>query len=72
MQVTTYRERSKMVHKIKELCKERNISVAEVERKAGLLGRSIKRWDENEPSVYKVYRVAKILGTTVEEILRVD
>lgn len=61
-----------MVHKIKELCKERNISVAEVERKADLTERSIKRWDENEPSVYKVYRVAKILGTTVEDILRAD
>ena len=70
MQVTTYRERRYMTHKIKELCKEQHLSVSELERRAGV--QFIRRWDKTEPSVYKVYRVAKILGTTVEELLRAD
>ena len=59
-----------MVHKIKELCKAQHISVAELERRASV--QTIKRWDQYEPSVYRVYRVAKVLGTTVEELLRGD
>lgn len=57
-----------MVEKIKELCREQGISVAELERKADV--QLIRRWATTEPSVYKVYRVAKILGTTVEELLK--
>lgn len=59
-----------MVHKIRELCKEKQISIAELERRAGV--QLIRRWDEKEPSVYRVYRVAKILGTTVETLLEGD
>lgn len=58
-----------MVHKIKEIAKERHLSVAEVERLADITERTINRWDVKEPSVYKVYRVAKVLGTTVEDLL---
>ncbi len=61
-----------MVHKIKELCKKRNLTIADLERQAGISPKSVFSWDESEPSVYRVYRVAKILGTTVEELLRAD
>jgi len=56
-----------MVNKIKELCREQGISVAELERRADV--QLIRRWAKTEPSVYKVYRVAKVLGTTVENLL---
>ena len=58
-----------MLHNIKEKCKERHLTVAELERKAGITQRTIRRWDEQEPSVYKVFRVAKVLDTTVEKLL---
>lgn len=58
-----------MVHKIKEIAREKHLSVAEVERLADITERTINRWDSKEPSVYKVYRVAKVLGTTVEDLL---
>lgn len=58
-----------MVHKIKELCKKKNITLADLERQAGVSPKSVFSWDRSEPSVYKVYRVAKILGTTVENLL---
>ena len=58
-----------MVHKIKTLCKEQHLTVAEVERRANLTARTLRRWDVQDPSVTKVYRVAKVLGTTVEELI---
>lgn len=61
-----------MLHKIKELCKEKKISLAELERRADLAPKTIFAWGETMPSVDKVYRVAKVLGTTVEEILKAD
>lgn len=61
-----------MVHKIRELCKKRGITLADLERQASISPKSIFSWDDSEPSVYRVYRVAKILGTTVEEILKAD
>lgn len=61
-----------MLHKIKELCKEKNLTIADLERQAEISPKTIYSWDESEPSVYRAYRVAKILGTTVEELLRAD
>ena len=58
-----------MIHKIKELCAERHISIADLEYRAGLSERSVYKWDEVTPSVDKVYRVAIVLGTTVEDLL---
>lgn len=58
-----------MLHKIRELSKVKGITLAELERQVGISNKGIFRWDEQEPSVYKVYKVAKILDTTVEELL---
>lgn len=58
-----------MVSKIKKLAKARHLSIAELERASHITERTIRRWDEQDPSVRKVYRVAKVLGTTVEELL---
>lgn len=58
-----------MVHKIKEMAKSKHLTIAELERMSNVTERTIRRWDEQDPSVRKVYRVAKVLGTTVEELL---
>lgn len=58
-----------MVHKIKTLAKAKHLTVAELERQASVTERTIRRWDEQDPSVHKVYRVAQVLGTTVEDLL---
>ena len=56
-----------MVNKIKEKCKERGLSLAELERRANVS--FVRRWDNHSPAVDKAYRVAKVLGTTVEALL---
>lgn len=58
-----------MLNKIRELCKQNNISLSDLEEKAGLSRKTIFTWDRVMPSVDKVARVAKELNTTVEELL---
>lgn len=58
-----------MLEIIQELCKQRGITIAELERRANLGNGSIRRWVGNAyPSVDKVARVAKELNTTIEYI----
>ena len=59
-----------MLHNIRIRAKEKGWTVAEVERRAGLTTNSIYKWDENEPGVYKVANVAKVLGTTVDKLIK--
>lgn len=55
---------------VARLARERNMTVLEVERKAGLVPRSIYRWNRQAPSIDKVCKVAKVLGVTVDELVR--
>ena len=59
-----------MLGRITELCRERKISVLELERRAGLKQRTVYRWDDSIPAVDKVKAVADVLGTTVDDLLR--
>lgn len=53
--------------RVKELCAERNISVAKIERMAGIPEKSISKWDKNTPSFDKVQRVLDALEISYEE-----
>ena len=56
--------------KIKQICKERGISVRELEKKAGLSGNTITRWTGGKnPSIKTLARVAEVLGMSVPELL---
>lgn len=57
-----------MLKNILEKCQEKKITIAELERQAGLKQRTIYKWDESKPSVDKVLAVANVLGVTVEEL----
>ena len=55
--------------KIKDLCKQKGISVRSVEIKAGLSNGSISKWNEVMPKADGLQAVAKILNTSVEALL---
>lgn len=57
-----------MLKNILNKCQEKKITIAELERQAGLKQRTIYKWDESKPSVDKVLAVANVLGVTVEEL----
>lgn len=54
---------------IKALCEKRNLSISQLERDLKFPRSSICKWDENEPSIWKVKKVAKFLGVTVDSLL---
>lgn len=61
-----------MFDRIKALCKERGISISELEERTGLGKNTVYRWGTIMPSADKLSRVAKVLGVTTEELLRED
>ena len=59
-----------MVSRIKELCKRRNMTIAELETRAGISKNSIFRWDKNKPDYTKVVAVARVLEVSVDALVR--
>ena len=57
---------------VKILCAEKNISVGQLEKELGFSNGSICKWNENEPGIRKVQKVAEYLGVSIEELLRED
>lgn len=55
-----------MVQRIKELCKDKGITVAELERKCGIGNGIIARWKTSKPSYERLAKVASALETSVE------
>lgn len=58
-----------MFDKIKELCAEQGITIAELERRADIVPTTMAKWRSISPSVDKVARVAKALGVKIEDLL---
>lgn len=52
------------------LCKEKGISIAKLEKEAGLGNATIRGWAGSSPRVENLQAVAKVLGCTVDELLK--
>ena len=55
---------------IKSIADSKGVSIRKIELETDITLGSIYHWDEVKPSVDKVAKVAKYLGTTVEELLK--
>ena len=55
--------------KIAQLCKEKGISVAKLERETGISNGTISRWGTSSPTVEKLEKVADYFGVTVDSLL---
>ena len=64
------REDMELVRSIKQHADRAEKTIDQIEREAGLTVRTIRRWDDHLPSIDKVYRVANVLGCTVDELIR--
>lgn len=58
-----------LYNNVKALCDEKGIAVGKMERELGFSNGSICKWNENEPGIRKVQKVADYLGVTIEELL---
>lgn len=59
-----------MVKEIRKRAEEKGITIAELERAAGLGRSTVLRWDRATPSVDKVKSAADVLGCTVDDLIR--
>lgn len=60
----------RVVDTIKQLCKENNIKISDLENQLGLSKGNISRWTQSCPNAIKVlYDMANILNTSVDYIL---
>lgn len=57
---------------VKAICDEKKISVGKMEKDLEFSNGSVCKWNENEPGVRKVQKVADYLGVPIEELLRED
>ena len=55
---------------VKRICDEKGISVGKMEKELGLSNGSVYKWNESEPGIHKVRKVADYLGVSIEELLK--
>lgn len=58
-----------IVEKIKERAATKGLTIRKIEIAAALSNGAIARWNEKSPSIDKVFRVAKVLGCTVDDLI---
>ena len=58
--------------KVKSLAAEKGMSYNKLEMEAGLTRNSIYKWASSTPSVDKVAAVAKVLGVTIDDLMKED
>ena len=56
--------------KIRNLCEERQMSIAELERAAGIGNGVIRKWNSASPTLRTVGAVADVLGVTFTDLLK--
>ncbi len=55
--------------KIKELCKQKGISINQLEKEAGLTNGSISKWNNHMPQADRLKAVADVLKVKMEKLL---
>lgn len=55
---------------IKKYCDKENITIAELERAAGLSKNSIGKWRTCVPNIENAKKVADYFGTTIDELMK--
>jgi transcriptional regulator with XRE-family HTH domain len=58
-----------LLEKIQRLCKTNKITIARLEREAGLGGGTISKWETSSPSGDKLLKVAEYFGVSVDYLL---
>lgn len=55
---------------IVELCRERGISIARLEKECGFGNATIRGWAVSSPTISKLQKVAEFFGVTVNDLLK--
>lgn len=57
---------------VKRICKEKNISFADLAEKIGVTRQTLYNQTENNPSLQTIERIAAALGVSVADLVRRD
>lgn len=55
---------------IMEICKERGISTARLERESGLGNATVRGWKDGSPTVDTLAKVAHYLGVSIDDLMK--
>ena len=58
-----------LYERIKALCEERGISIARLEREAGIANATISGWITGFPSIRTIKAVADVLQVSIDELI---
>ena len=61
-----------LLKNIRKLCKDRQTTVAQIEREIGLSNGTISKWASSSPTVNNLKAVADYLGVSMDELLAED
>lgn len=56
---------------VRRMCEQKGISVSMLEKKMEFSNGSISKWNDNEPGIRKVQKVADYFGVAIEDLLGV-
>lgn len=59
-----------ILQRIMQLCKERGISIAKLERETGISNGTIGRWDASSPNVNNLKAVANYFGVSIDSLVK--
>lgn len=58
-----------MLNKIKEFASKKGLSIAEIEKRAGLANGTIGKWDNSSPTLKSLEKVADVLEISVKRLI---
>lgn len=58
-----------ILEKVTKLCNENKISIAKLEKESGIGNGTINRWDESEPSLKSLKKLADYFSKPIEYFL---
>ena len=54
---------------VRRMCEQKGISVSMLEKKMEFSNGSISKWNDNEPGIHKVQKLADYFGVAIEDLL---
>lgn len=59
-----------IVKQIQNLCKQNNITLAKLERELNFGNGTVRRWDDNPPSIIRLLEVAEYFKVNIDDLVK--
>ncbi len=59
-----------LYNNVKTICKKKGTNPTKIEKDLGFSNGSICKWNESDPGISKVQKVAAYLGISIDELLK--